>query len=149
LEVERKWLVRELPPGFDDLPAREIRQGYLALEPDGPEVRVRDDGGKLGLTVKGAGLLSRSEDEIELSAEQFDVLWPLTTGRRIEKARSECRLHEDVVAEIDVYRGGLEPLVVAEVEFASEDAAAQFIAPDWMGEEVTEDARYKNRNLAR
>ena len=148
MEVERKWLVRELPPGFDDLPSRPIRQGYLALEPDGREVRVRDDGGKYVLTVKSAGDMARSEDEIELSEQQFATLWPLTEGRRIEKVRAECRLTDDALAEIDVYRGELAPLVVAEVEFASEAAADAFSAPEWMGEEVTKDARFKNRNLA-
>lgn len=149
MEVERKWLVRRLPPGFDGLASRSLRQGYLAIEPAGREVRLRDDGGRLQLTVKGAGGLSRSEDEIELSPEQFAALWPLTEGRRIEKVRSECRLAAAAVAEIDVYRGELAPLVVAEVEFASEAAAAEFQPPEWMGEEVTDDARYKNRNLAR
>lgn len=148
MEVERKWLVRDLPPGFDRRPSRPIRQGYLALEPEGREVRLRDDRGRLWLTVKGAGDLSRSEDEIELSPEQFEVLWPLTEGRRIEKVRTECGLGEDAVAEIDVYEGDLAPLVVAEVEFASEEAAGRFESPAWMGEEVTKDARYKNRNLA-
>ena len=148
MEVERKWLVRELPPGFDSLPSRPIRQGYLALEPDGREVRVCDDGGKLRLTVKSAGDIARSEDEIELAAEQFATLWPLTEGRRIDKVRAELRLSGDAVAEIDVYQGDLAPLVVAEVEFPSEAAAAAFEPPAWMGQEVTKDARYKNRNLA-
>jgi CYTH domain-containing protein len=148
VEVERKWLVRELPPGFDDLPSRVIRQGYVALEPDGREVRVRDDAGKYVLTVKSAGDVARSEDEIELSEQQFATLWPLTEGRRIEKVRAECRLTDDALAEIDVYRGDLAPLIVAEVEFDSEAAADAFGAPHWMGEEVTKDARFKNRNLA-
>jgi adenylate cyclase len=148
VEVERKWLVRELPPQFGELPARHIRQGYLALEPEGREVRMRDDGGELLLTVKGAGTLSRDEDEIDLSQEQFATLWPLTEGRRIEKVRSVCRLSDDAIAEIDVYEGDLAPLVVAEVEFDGEEAAARFDPPGWMGEEVTADPRYKNRNLA-
>jgi CYTH domain-containing protein len=53
-----------------------------------------------------------------------------------------------VTAEVDVFGGALAPLVLAEVEFESEDAADRFDAPAWMGREVTEDARYKNRNLA-
>ena len=38
--------------------------------------------------------------------------------------------------------------MVAEVEFASKAASRAFDPPPWLGEDVTEDGRYKNRNLA-
>jgi adenylate cyclase len=37
---------------------------------------------------------------------------------------------------------------VAEVEFPSDEEAAQFVPPPWFGLEVTEDEHYKNVNLA-
>ena len=48
-----------------------------------------------------------------------------------------------------MYTGDLEGLVVAEVEFDSETAAEAFAPPEWFGEDVTEDVRYKNQRLAR
>jgi adenylate cyclase len=50
--------------------------------------------------------------------------------------------------EVDVYAGDLDGLVSAEVEFASEEAAAAFAPPAWLGREVTGDPRYANRALA-
>jgi len=50
--------------------------------------------------------------------------------------------------ELDIYSGDLAGLIVAEVEFASEDEADAFEPPNWFGPEVTDDARYKNQNLA-
>jgi adenylate cyclase len=148
MEIERKWLVTEVPAVLDGCPSRVIRQGYLALEPGGTEVRVRDDDGRRSLTVKSAGGLSREEVDIPLSDEQFAQLWPLTEGRRVEKRRICLRLDDGALAEVDVFEGALKGLVLAEVEFDSEGAAARFEPPAWMGREVTDDPRYKNRNLA-
>jgi CYTH domain-containing protein len=54
-----------------------------------------------------------------------------------------------VTIELDVFRGGLSGLCVAEVEFPSEEEAAAFSPPDWFGREVTDDERFKNKSLAR
>lgn len=46
---------------------------------------------------------------------------------------------------VDEFHGDSAGLVVAEVELASEDQP--FERPDWLGEEVTHDARYFNSAL--
>src|SRR5689334_10367994 len=138
MEIERKFLVERLPDGLGGR-ARRIDQGYLALD-EGAEVRLRRHGDDLWLTIKGAGGLARVEEELPLGEEQFESLWPLTEGRRIEKVRHE--LPDGI--EVDVYEGALSGLVVAELEFASEEESAAFDPPDWFGAEVTEDRRYKN-----
>jgi adenylate cyclase len=143
VEIERKFLVEEVPEDVRRAPSRRIDQGYVALD-EGAEVRVRRHGDDLWLTIKGAGGLARVEEEVPLRPEQFDALWPLTEGRRIEKTRHE--LPDGV--EVDVYEGTLAGLVVAEIEFGSEDESAAFEPPDWFGAEVTDDSRYKNRALA-
>jgi CYTH domain-containing protein len=38
--------------------------------------------------------------------------------------------------------------VLAEVEFTSQEGSEKFQPPDWLGEEVTDDTRYKNQSLA-
>jgi len=116
---------------------------------DGTEVRVRRRDANAWLTVKSGGGRARVEEEIEIDGERFERLWPLTEGRRIEKTRYEIPVGDDLVVELDVYAGDLDGLVIAEVEFESEEAAEGFAAPDWLGPDVTEDLRYKNQRLAR
>jgi adenylate cyclase len=145
MEVERKFLVSE-PPNLDDADSQEIDQGYLAIGEDG-EVRLRRKGERLLLTAKRGAGLSREEGEVELDREAFDRLWPLTEGRRLHKRRHVLPLDDDEI-EVDVYAGELEGLVIAEVEFGSEEEARAFEPPDWLGEDVTGDPRYLNETLA-
>ncbi len=147
VEIERKFLVPELPPDLDRSAATRIDQGYLAIADDGTEVRVRRRDGETVLTVKGGTGRSRTEEEIAIDAGRFARLWPLTAGRRIEKTRYLIPI-KDLHIELDVYSGALTGLVVAEVEFVSEQAADAFQPPAWFGTEVTDDARYKNQSLA-
>jgi adenylate cyclase len=145
MEVERKFLVTELPDlaGTD---SDEIEQGYLAVGAEG-EVRLRRKGDRLFLTAKRGAGISRDEAEVELEREAFEDLWPLTEGRRLHKRRHVIP-HGDLTIELDVYEGDLEGLVVAEIEFGSEEEAGAFTPPDWIGEEVTGDERYLNETLA-
>jgi adenylate cyclase len=146
-EIERKFLVRQLPPDLTHYRSHEITQGYLVSLDDGLQVRLRKSGERYSLTFKrGAGNV-REEREIELGADQFDALWPATEGKRLVKTRYEIPLGEHVV-EIDVYHEKHEGLVVAEVEFDEEDAARNFQPPDWLGDDVTGDPRYSNQLLA-
>jgi len=145
MEVERQFLVAERPD-LDRADSDEIEQGYLAIGADG-EVRLRRRGEQLVLTAKRGSGLARDEAEVELERDAFEELWPLTEGRRLHKRRYVLP-YGDLEFEVDVYEAGLEGLVVAEIEFPSEDAAREFEPPDWIGEEVTGDERYLNETLA-
>ena len=145
-EVERKWLVTELPD-LTGLKGKEVIQGYIAVTSDGTEVRVRQKGDKYFQTIKSDGGLVRGEIEVELRKEQYDDLWQATAGRRLEKTRYEIGL-DGAKIELDVYKGSLTGLIVAEVEFPSVRDSEKFLPPGWFGQEVTEDKRYKNKNLA-
>lgn len=149
MEIERKFLLRSLPPGLDDAPAHLIVQGYLALTPEGVEVRVRRKGGDHFLTVKHGGSLSRIEVELPLPAHEFDTLWPLTAGRRLRKTRRELPGPGGLTFEIDRYEDTLAGLQVAEVEFPDEEAAHRFQSPDFFGREITGDPAYRNETLTR
>ena len=89
----------------------------------------------------------RRETEVEISPQQFEVLWPSTDGRRLEKVRSLIN-HGDFRVEVDQYLGDLAPLLIAEVEFSSVEESERFEKPDYFGEEVTEVEAYKNISLA-
>ena len=146
-EIERSFLLAGEPPvGWR---AEHIDQGYLAIDRDGTEARIRRRASLLTLTVKSADAgRVRVEEEFEIDAARFEALWPLTEGRRLEKVRHLIALPGGLTAELDVYGGALAGLRVVEVEFPSEAAAESFEPPRWFGAEITEDPRYRNRELA-
>lgn len=148
VEIERKFLVGQFPPGLERPRSTRIEQGYIAIGDDGTEVRVRRRDGDTVLTVKAGSGRTRSEVETAIDADLFARLWPLTEGRRLEKTRHLIPATAGLTIELDVYSGDLAGLMVAEVEFGSEDAADAFDPPEWFGPEVTDDARYKNQKLA-
>jgi adenylate cyclase len=148
-EIERKFVVREPPPfDLDDHPCEAISQGYIAVSPEGTEVRVRSRGDRRSLGVKSGPSRTRVEEEIELDGRQFDSLWLLTEGRRIEKRRFTIPAGSGHAIELDVYEGDLSGLVTAEIEFDSEQAADSFEPARWLGDEVTGDPAYSNQSLA-
>lgn len=152
VEIERKYLLRGLPPAMPPARVREIEQGYLPGTRLIERVRrVREgEGGseRFFRTVKlGAGLV-RTEVEEECTREVFEALWPLTEGRRVRKRRH--------VVDDGAWRWELDEftdrdLVLAEIELPSADLTSE--SPAWllsvMEREVTDDPAYVNANLAR
>src|ERR1700680_1566702 len=129
-EIERKFLVKELPPGLDRFRSYPIAQGYLANEPGGRHVRLRKKGKAALLPFKVGRGSAREEREIQLSAKQFAALWPATAGRRLRKLRHEVPW-KNLIIENHSYCGRKGGLVVAEVEFPSQATARKFQPPTW------------------
>jgi CYTH domain-containing protein len=144
-EIERKFLC-EPPAEVVGGAGTAIWQGYLTIGGDA-ETRLRRAGERFWLTTKRGEGLVRGEWEVELSADQFEVMWPATEGLRLNKTRYEVPLDAGECI-VDVYEGRLADLQVAEVEFDSVAAAEAFQRPDWFGAEVTGVAQYANRRLA-
>lgn len=144
-EIERKFLVEGEIPSLDDAPCRKIRQGYVATGES--EVRVRQIDERYFLTCKQGGGLQRREVEFEIGQGEFDQLWTLTEGRRIEKRRYEIDVNGSLLT-LDVFEGELRPLMLAEVEFESVAESEGFTPPPYCCREVTQDARFKNQTLA-
>jgi adenylate cyclase len=145
-EIERKFLVNEVPRGLGDYRMSEITQGYLAAADD-TEIRIRKKGDKYYETVKSGKGLMRKEVEFEIGEKVFNALWPLAEGMRVEKTRYDIP-YGGLVIELDVYSGSLAGLVVAEVEFPSVEESGMFTPPAWLGREITGDVRYSNAHLA-
>ncbi len=146
-EIERKFLVRQLPDDMERHPSRKIEQGYLVVKRDGTQVRLRRAGITCSLTLKRGRGVARREWEIEITPAQFDVLWPATLGRRLGKTRYDVPFGT-LTIEIDIYEGRNAGIVVAEVEFESEEQCHSFEPPDWLGRDVSEKPRYSNIKLA-
>jgi len=153
LEIERKFLLTEFPAQKAS-ETRRIEQGYLAAgtgPPSFPTVSLRlrrIDGSTAFLTIKVGSGVVRTEVELALMPSQFEVLWPLTEGRRLNKTRHRVPLSSGMVAEVDIYEGSLRGLSTVEVEFSSKSQAEIFRPPAWFGKEVTADPRYQNWALA-
>ena len=152
IEIERKFLLRGIPPAMRYAHRVPIRQGYLALDGD-TEVRIRITPKGAKLTIKAGRGGVRVEEEIALQSRQAEALWELTEGRRVTKTRRRVRMPQaagdpDLILEVDEYSGALDGLVVAEVEFADEATSRGFEPPAWFQRELTDDWRYANRSLA-
>jgi adenylate cyclase len=148
VEIERKYVLPAAPPELEQFPGEPIQQGYVAIAEDGVEVRVRRRGEKRLLTIKSGPGEVRVEEELAIDERRFQALWSLTEGRRLSKTRHLVPLG-DLTAEVDVYDDRLAGLITAEVEFPSLKDSARFAAPEWLGREVTNDARFAAQSLAR
>lgn len=147
IEIERKFLVADVSAtaAWRAAPGIVFRQGYLNRDKH-RTVRVRIAGEAATLTIKGVSVgASRAEFEYVIPLDDARALLALCDGPLVEKARYVL-LHQGMTWEVDDFAGDNAGLVVAEVELQSE--AQAFHKPDWLGEEVTQDARYFNSNLA-
>ena len=143
-EIERKFLVkgdtwRQLATGTS------YRQGYLSTVKE-RTVRVRTINTKGYLTIKGITQgVSRVEYEYEIPfTEANEMLDNLCERPLVEKDRYKIKLDE-LVWEVDEFKGENNGLILAEVELQSENQ--EFKKPEWIGAEVSGDPRYFNSNL--
>lgn len=135
-EIERKFVI----DGFPDLPELSrsvLRQGYLCTA---PVVRIRsrelpDGTVTCRICIKGKGGLVRTEIEQEISREKFDALCTLLPAELVEKEQRTYALPGGLVLECNNVEHG--DYYYAEVEFPTEEAAASFVPPDFLGEELT------------
>lgn len=145
MEIERKYLIKELPVNLDTYDYHIIEQAYLTTE---PTIRVRKEDEKYYMTYKGSGLLSREEYNLPLTEEAYATLKSKADGNIITKKRHLIPYGKYTI-ELDVFEEPFAPMIVAEVEFPSEDEANSFAAPDWFGTDVTDRPEYKNSYLSR
>ena len=91
MEIERKYLIRDLPAGYDRYPSHSIEQAYICT---GPVIRIRRQDDSYILTCKGGGMMSREELNLPMSAEAFAKLLPKAEGNVIQKKRFVIPLQE-------------------------------------------------------
>ena len=147
MEIERKFLIRkdDLPQDLASYPCHRIEQGYLCTS---PVVRIRRQDDDYFLTYKFKGLMSREEYNLPLTAEAYEHLKPKADGILITKDRYVIPEKDGLFIELDVFHGEYEGVLLAEVEFPSEEVAVEYEGPAWFDDEVTFDSRYQNNNLA-
>lgn len=148
MEIERKFLIQSqrLPKNLQDFPFHQIEQGYLCTE---PVVRIRRQDDDYYLTYKSKGLLSREEYNLPLTKEAYLHLKPKADGLVISKTRYLIPEKDGLTIELDVFHNEYKGLLLAEVEFPSEEAANAYVPPEWFGEDVTLSSKYHNSTLSR
>jgi CHAD domain-containing protein/CYTH domain-containing protein len=151
VELERKLLLRALPPEAAEAPWVDIAQGWLpgtalrerlrrTVHPDGTVQRTR--------TIKLGPATARLEVEEEAPATLFDALWPLTAAARVTKRRHTVTA-DGGAWEVDQFTD--RALVLAEIEQHGD--AAPPPPPAWLTpyivRDVTLEPEFTNAALAR
>lgn len=147
LEIERRFLVAGDGWRSHVRWSRNLRQGYLAGDPQGFTVRVRQAADQAWLTLKAAASsdgLARHEFEYPIPmADATDLL--ALAPRQLAKHRFGLDLPGgDWV--LDVFEGANAPLIMAEVEIA--DASVQIKPPAWCVQEITGRGELSNAALS-
>jgi len=157
-EIERKWLINKenIPYNLTDpsIKASKIKQTYICFD---PEIRVREytdvykDEVSYEMTIKANmskdGLV-RDEYNIDINEEQYNNMVVKKEGNVIYKTRYDF-IENGINVSIDIYQDDLEGLAYMEIEFTNEEESNNYVTPDWVIKEVTDDKRYKNGQLAR
>jgi adenylate cyclase len=146
IEIERKFLVqgdRWRGQGT----ATAYSQGYIAIE-DARTVRVRIAGDRAYLTIKGPATgLARPEYEYPIPlTDAQELLAHLCGTPPVEKIRHRIPTGDGLAWEVDEFLGANAGLILAEIEL--DDPDRPFDRPEWLGEEVSDDPRYRNSYLA-
>lgn len=155
MEIERKYLVKALPENLSEYKKKEIEQGYLNRS---PVLRIRKSNDDYILTYKkkhstenSNAPLVNTEIEAELTREAYLHLKEKADGNIIVKTRYIIPYENNgrqYKIELDVFHGRLEGLIFAEVEFNDVEESEHFVKPDWFGDDVSSDRRYRNGFLS-
>ncbi len=148
MEIERKFLVISPPDGYSSYPFHQIEQAYLCTE---PVIRIRRQDESYYLTYKSKGLLSREEYNLPLTKEAYFHLLKKADGNILTKKRYLIPVpnRPDLTIEFDVFEGKFSGLMLAEVEFKTEEDAKAFTPPHWFSKDVTYSGEYQNSRLSK
>ncbi len=146
MEIERKFLIKNIPHNLENYEKHEIKQGYLCTE---PVLRIRQLDETYIITYKSNGLRTRIEEEMPLTKNSFEHLLSKTDGNIIHKTRYIIPDEQsNLTIELDCFHGIFEGLWLAEVEFPTEATADQYAPVRWFAKDVTYDGAYHNSNLS-
>lgn len=149
-EIERKYLLRALPPATAGVRSVVMDQGYVPGERIRERVRrIHEESGERYVrTIKLGEGLARQEFEETTTREVFDALWSVTRGRRLQKRRYFVAEGERTW-EVDAFMD--RELYMAELEIPSVEY--EVVLPAWLApfvlREVTLEQAYGNYALAR
>ncbi|MGN0299004.1 MAG: CYTH domain-containing protein [Lachnospiraceae bacterium] len=157
MEIERKFLIKQLPDNLEQYENHLIEQAYLSIN---PVIRVRKEDTTYYMIYKGQGMMIREEYNLPLTKQSYEHLLAKADGRIITKRRYKIPLTQPIsidptvtfstplTIELDIFEGDYEGLWLAEIEFATAKEAEALQMPDWFLQDVTFDGRYHNSYMA-
>ena len=92
--------------------------------------------------------MAREEYNLPLTEEAYLHLKPKADGIVLSKTRYLIPEKQGLTIELDVFDAPFAPLIMAEVEFGSKEAAEAFVPPAWFDKDVTYCKEYHNSYLA-
>ncbi len=141
IEIEKTYLAKYLPKGFEKSPSKEIVDLYYPKECEHPRLRLRKSSGTYEMTKKepmeGNDSSRQLEQTIKLSKEEYEAVATLP-GKLSDKVRYYYP-YKDHTAEITVFRGELAGLVLIDFEFQSVEEMNAFEMPDFCLADVTQE----------
>jgi CYTH domain-containing protein len=146
MEIERKFLIKEIPFDLSGYNKKEIEQAYLCTK---PVVRIRKSDEEYYLTYKGKGKIAREEYNLPLTEEAYLHLLKKADGNILTKTRYEIPTDDNLIIELDIFSGKFEGLILAEVEFETLEQANAYEPPEWFGRDVSITGEFQNNKLSR
>ena len=153
-EIERKFLLAAPMPANDVIAVTRITQGYI--QPDARvTMRIRIEEPMIG---DATAIFTLKDKQHGQDPDEEEITIPFYMGMRLLKDCGDCVVKKeryDVIYghgdqslkwEVDIFKKKLKGLVVAEIEIKHRQQ--RIIVPSWLGLEVTDDKRYKNKRLA-
>ena len=145
IEIEYKFLVNKEKWNALSKPEPSLIVQTYIHKSKNVTVRVRIKGTSAYLTIKGQTIgVSRSEFEYEIPISDAEEMIEQFSTKHIRKFRYEIPVGKHTW-EVDVFKGKLDGLILAEIELNSENEA--FEKPDWIAEDVSMDEGYYNAVL--
>jgi adenylate cyclase len=145
IEIERRFLVRRIPPNLTRYKRVELWSALFPLS--GTEFfRARREGQEYTLTYKNGFGIRRLEMPVTIKKQDFDALWECSSDRwRSRKTRYSIPYGGKTI-QLSIYHGALKGFANAEVELKKE--TERLSLPDWLGPEITNN-RILTNNLGR
>lgn len=141
IEYEKTYLLKSLPVGIEAADSVLIRDIYIPQTSSHAHLRLRQKDDTYVITKKqpvvGSDSSKQYEYTIELEKNEFEAL-ANCSNKSFVKRRYFMNL-SGRPAEVDIYHEMLEGLAVVDFEFDSEIEKDEFVTPDFVLADVTQD----------
>ena len=100
MEIERKFIPKNLPENLNQYSFHRIEQAYLNTA---PVLRIRKQDNTYILTYKGGGMMAREEYNLALNRKSYAHLLEKADGNVLTKTRYLIPIDDGLTAELDIF----------------------------------------------
>lgn len=138
-KLTRTFLVKELP-AIEGCTIETWITGYISFL---PLVYIEKQGEDYLFLAEVSG----NKNRVRLTEQIFYQNISQLASNAIVKKRVFMPSHSTEAIYLNIYQEQLLGLVTVEVEFVCKEKLETFVAPDWFGEEITDDMHYRAQSL--